>query len=217
MTDSNADGPDGQTFADVVREIHDLFRDHPQCRITDDDQPLLPGDALVDIMREITQRRGAEFVREVEDALVEFTGDSPRLFTPEDLLLFMARHAAGAQVEQAEAEEQARMSEPTEYEFYNRSRSGSPETIGASVYRPPSRPSSRPPSRPPSRGPPVPPKTPLRDSPFDNTRRQRTTPLPNAAPSSWTRRPPPQRRRSDAGMQGRDMSDSDVSQSAYMK
>ena len=57
-----------------------------------------------------------------------------------------------------------------------------------------------------SRGPP---QTP-RDSVFDSGRRQRTTPLGNKnAPSSWSRRPPPSRRKSDAG-HNRALSDSEV-------
>lgn len=59
-------------------------------------------------------------------------------------------------------------------------------------------------SRPSSRGPPQTPK----NSVFDTHRRQRSTPLGSAAPSSWASRPaPPSRRKSDAG----NRSDSDVS------
>ncbi len=58
-----------------------------------------------------------------------------------------------------------------------------------------------------SRGPPATP----RESVFDSGRRQRTTPLNNNAPSSWTRRPPPSRRKSDAGQgHNRALSDSEV-------
>ncbi|KAJ8518667.1 hypothetical protein ONZ45_g4284 [Pleurotus djamor] len=59
---------------------------------------------------------------------------------------------------------------------------------------------SRPPSRPPSRGPPQTPGSGKGPSPFD--RRQRATPLAGesqAPPSSWAKRPPPSRRKSDAG------------------
>lgn len=65
------------------------------------------------------------------------------------------------------------------------------------------------PSRPPS----VPPKTPVNAPPsaFDTTRRQRTTPLAGAAPSSWTRRPAPaSRRKSLDGGSNRALSDTEV-------
>ncbi|KAJ7196768.1 hypothetical protein GGX14DRAFT_504610 [Mycena pura] len=51
-------------------------------------------------------------------------------------------------------------------------------------------------SRPPSRGVP---QTPKSASPFDTSRRQRSTPLGANAPSSWAKRPPNHRRKSDAG------------------
>ena len=60
-------------------------------------------------------------------------------------------------------------------------------------------------SRPPSRGPPQTPTS--GKSPFDAAARQRTTPLVPAPPSSWSGRPRPHRRKSDAGNQ----SDSEVS------
>jgi hypothetical protein len=57
-----------------------------------------------------------------------------------------------------------------------------------------------------SRGPPQTPTS--AKSPFDTERRQRSTPLGNNAPSSWTKRPAPaHRRKSDAGSR----SDSEVS------
>ena len=58
-----------------------------------------------------------------------------------------------------------------------------------------------------SRGPVTP-----RDSVFDTGKRQRTTPLTKktaTAPSSWARRPPPSRRKSDGG-HSRALSDSEV-------
>lgn len=64
-------------------------------------------------------------------------------------------------------------------------------------------------SRPPSRGPPQTPTS----SVFDSSKRQRSTPLGQAPPSSWTKRPPPNRRKSDAGSR----SDSEVCHSFYAK
>jgi hypothetical protein len=80
------------------------------------------------------------------------------------------------------------------------SRSSSNESSGSSYTRPTG-------SRRPSRGPPQTPKGP---SPFDASKRQRSVPLGNNAPSSWTKPPAPHhRRRSDAGL-GRSSSDSEV-------
>jgi hypothetical protein len=65
--------------------------------------------------------------------------------------------------------------------------------------------------RPPSRGPSVPQTPTHANSPFDSSRRQRSTPLARAAPSSWARRPmPPTRRLSDASSSGPMASDSEV-------
>lgn len=81
------------------------------------------------------------------------------------------------------------------------SRSSSNESAGTSYSRPTG-------SRRPSRGPPQTPKGP---SPFDASKRQRSIPLGNNAPSSWTKPPAPShRRRSDAGIHGRSSSDSEV-------
>ena len=60
-------------------------------------------------------------------------------------------------------------------------------------------------SRPPSRGPQTP-SSAKGPSPFDASRRQRTTPLSGKAPSSWTKPVPAHRRKSDAGSR----SDSEV-------
>jgi len=79
-------------------------------------------------------------------------------------------------------------------------RSSSNDSNGTSVHRTPG-------SRPSSRGPPQTPTSAQGSSPFDTSRRQRSTPLGNNAPSSWTKRPAPaHRRKSDAGSR----SDSEV-------
>ncbi|KAF9492296.1 hypothetical protein BDN71DRAFT_1396851 [Pleurotus eryngii] len=58
----------------------------------------------------------------------------------------------------------------------------------------------RPGSRPPSRGPPQTPLSGKGPSVFETSRRQRSTPLDSQGPpSSWAKRPPPSRRKSDAG------------------
>ena len=214
MSFNNTYGRNRQSIADIEREIDELFRSHPQSTTNDDDDPVIPGHALVDILRTFSQNHDALelMTREEEEQLIQLVETNPGLaVTPQVLLAFIAQRTTASPGHSAEGTPEAdddaiarrREEERTEYEYDNRSRSSSPGSVGTSVYRPPSRsPSSGPP--------PVPPKTPMRDSPFDVSRRQRTNPLANA-PSSWTRRPPPQRRRSDAGMQGRAVSDSEVS------
>ena len=80
-----------------------------------------------------------------------------------------------------------------------RSRSSSNDSNGTSLFRTTSRPTSS--------GLPQTPTSAKGPSPFDASRRQRSTPLGNNAPSSWTKRPvPAHRRKSDAGSR----SDSEV-------
>lgn len=208
-----------QSPAALERDIFDLFRAHPKASLNDANEPVIPGDALVDILRTFSANRPDSLelmTKDEEEQLVQLIDSNPGLeVTPQVLLQFIAQRAAlspetsQAQQPPAQVHEvvlgRGRPGEKTEYVYYNRSRSSSIDATAASVYRPH--------SRPPSRGPPVPPKTPSssassRDSPFDVSTRQRTTPL--AAPSSWTRRPPPARRRSDAGSHSLPGSDSEV-------
>lgn len=202
------------------RDIHELFRAHPKAILNDADVPVIPGDALVDILRTFSanSKEGGQLMsKEEEELLAQLIESNPGLeVTPQVLLQFIAQRAAlgqqatPAQPPSPEGHEivlgRGRPGEKTEYVYYNRSRSSSQDATGASVYRPY--------SRPPSRGPSVPPKTPSssRESPFDVSTRQRSTPL--TAPSSWARRPPPARRRSDAGLHAD--SDSEVRDEAHI-
>ena len=157
--------------------------------------------------------------KEEEEQLTSLIASNPGLaVTPQILLQFIAmrtttaapRHSPDDSPTEDDASPTTPSPDASDDDYYNRqnrrasysrshSRSSSRDSTGTSVYRPP--------SRPPSRGPSVPPKTPTSaDSPFDHSRRQRTTPLETSAPSSWSRRPPPSRRKSDAGP-----SDSEVS------
>ena len=215
MSSTSTYGRNRQSIADIEREIDDLFRDHPKSTRGDDDEPIIPGDALVDILRTFSQVHDFPLMtKEEEEQLVQLVESNPGLaVTPQVLLQFIAMRTTvspnpeSSPVEgQDESQRKGRSRERSEYEYETRSRSSSGGSIGTSVYRPQERSSSR--------GPPVPPKTPLNDSPFDVSRRQRTTPL--AAPSSWARRPPPQRRRSDAGLEGRSQSDSEVSYDTHI-
>lgn len=215
MSSHTTYGRNRHSIADLERELHDLFRDHPASSLNDSEEPVIPGDALVDILRTFSKNHDAVDLmsKSEEDQLNELIKSNPGLeVTPQILIQFIAMRTTlppspkdtpegSPQPDGWEGSDRGRTEEKVEYEYYNRSRSSSRGSIGTSVYRPQ--------SRPPSRGPPLPPKTPTRDSPFDVSRRQRTQPL-NPAPSSWARRPPPARRKSDAGSHSRASSDSEV-------
>ena len=130
--------------------------------------------------------------------------DNPGLeVTPQILLQFIAEKTRASPPRSPNSDDdmqllpmRGRGEERDDYGHYHRSSSN--ESNGAPYYR-----SSG--SRASSRGPQTPnnPK-----SPFDAERRQRSTPLANNAPSSWSKRPAPaHRRKSDAGSR----SDSQVS------
>ncbi|KZT67427.1 hypothetical protein DAEQUDRAFT_391530 [Daedalea quercina L-15889] len=206
-------GRNRQSIADLEQELYSIFEDHPRAHINETGDPVIPADALVDVLRAFSRNHDSVdlMTREEEDQLTLLIESNPGLaVTPQVLLQFIAMRTNQSPDDSSPEEDFAfperGRSEDRDYDGPY-SRSSSQDSSGTSVWRS----SSRPNSRPPSRGPPVP-STPTRDSPFDASRRQRSTPLANAhnAPSSWTRRPPPSRRRSDASQHGRTLSDSEV-------
>ena len=169
----------------------------------------MPAEALVDILTSYrTAHDNIELLsKEEEGMFLQFIRESPGLeATTKVLVEFIAfRTASGDKAPESalSSDEGSESDSPHRgrrrgVEYQATSRSSSSDSIGTSVYRPP------------STGPPLPPKTPnLRDSVFDTSKRQRSTPLVNNAPSSWTKRPAPaSRRKSDVGRGG---SDSEVS------
>lgn len=211
-------GRNRQSIADLEQELYDVFADHPQSTINDNNEPVIAGHALVDVLRAFSRNHDSELMtKEEEEQLKTLLAGNPGLaVTPQVLLQFIAmrttvspRHSPEGSPPEDHATLSDRSPDEADDDYSSRgshsrshSRSSSRDSTGTSRYRPP--------SRPPSRGPAVPPKTPTSasvDSPFDNSRRQRSTPLETGAPSSWSRRPPPSRRKSDAGRN----SDSEVS------
>ncbi|KZT23119.1 hypothetical protein NEOLEDRAFT_1180343 [Neolentinus lepideus HHB14362 ss-1] len=213
-----------KSIVDIEGELLDIFYDHPESHENDAGLPVIPANHLVDVFRTYSENHdGLELITtEEEEQLNQLIESNPGLeVTPQVLIEFIAmRAAAKAREEAAEVNrdnEQQEMQEREEEggedsegergrsEYWEggdgyRSRSSSEDSGGTSVYR----------SRPPSRGPPVPPKTPgAPTTPFDGTRRQRTTPL--GPPSSWTaKRPvPASRRKSVDGGHSRALSDSE--------
>ncbi|TBU62721.1 hypothetical protein BD310DRAFT_974124 [Dichomitus squalens] len=212
-------GRNRQSIADLEQELFDIFQEHPQCSHNDSDEPVIPGDALVDVLRTFSRNHNSVelMTRDEEEQLTSFISSNPGLqVTPQVLLQFIALQTTmnsshspedspspSASGDSEDFDDRGR-SEERDYDGYN-SRSSSRDST-ATYYR-----SS-------SRGPGGP--TTPRESVFDSGRRQRTTPLNNnTAPSSWTRRPPPSRRKSDAG-HSRALSDSESvssSPSAYAR
>lgn len=201
------------SIADIESDLHDLVANHPRSHVNDEGEPVVPAEALVDILTSYrTAHDNIELLsKEEEGMFLQFIRESPGLeATTKVLVEFIAfRTASGDKAPESalSSDEGSESDSPhrgrrRDVEYQATSRSSSSSSIGTSVYRPP--------SRPPSTGPPLPPKTPnLRDSVFDTSKRQRSTPLVNNAPSSWTKRPAPaSRRKSDAGRGG---SDSEVS------
>ncbi|KZT01531.1 uncharacterized protein LAESUDRAFT_731104 [Laetiporus sulphureus 93-53] len=205
-------GRSRQSIADLEQELHDIFSDHPQSHLNDDGEPIIPGNALVDVLRAFSRNHDAvDLMKPEEEAqLTQLLESNPGLaVTPQVLLQFIAMRTTFSPDESPEGSpphpsDELEQRGRTEERDYNEShsRSSSRDSTGTSILRPP------------SRGPPVPPK----DSPFDATRRQRSTPLnTTTAPSSWTRRRPPTSKRTPS--QDRSTSDSDSSNppSAYSR
>ncbi|KAL1949543.1 hypothetical protein VTO73DRAFT_8424 [Trametes versicolor] len=193
-------GRNRQSIADLEQEINDIFEDHPQSHYNESNEPVIPGDALVDVLRTFSSNHNAVelMTREEEEQLTNLVTSNPGIqVTPQVLLQFIAMQTTlspspkqspeGSPSPSAPAFSDRGRSEDRDYDGMN-SRSSSRDSTGT-YYRP----SSRGPSQ---------------ESPFDTSRRQRTTPLNKNAPSSWSRRPPPSRRKSDAG-HSRAMSDSE--------
>ncbi|KAI0039597.1 hypothetical protein FA95DRAFT_1654138 [Auriscalpium vulgare] len=213
MTDSSTFGRNRQSIVEIEQELHDIFREHPQCYVNADDEPVLPAKYLPDVFETYRQEYGLELLATDEmNTFLHLVETSPGLeATPQTILALVAMRTSGSPQSSPSPESSGddwERGRGDERDAGRHSRSSSNGSAGT-YYQPSS--SSRPPSRPPSRGGPVP-KTPVsKESPFDVQKRQRSTPLGATAPSSWTKRPvAPSRRKSDAGSHSRSASDSEV-------
>ena len=199
------------SIANIESDLHDLIANHPRSHPNDEGEPVVPAEALVDILTSYRSvHDNVELLsKDEEEMFLKFIRTTPGLeATTKVLVEFIAfRTASRDKVpESALSSDEGSESDSPHRGRRSRdgvsSRSSSSDSVGTSVHRLP--------SRPPSDGPSPPPKTPnLRDSVFDTSKRQRSTPLVNNGPSSWTKRPAPaSRRKSDVGRGG---SDSEVS------
>ncbi|KAI0067221.1 hypothetical protein BV25DRAFT_1987669 [Artomyces pyxidatus] len=207
MSDPALFGRNRQSIAAIDQELHDIFREHPECSINPQGLPSLRAKYLTDVFETYRQEYGLELISAAEmEKLMEVldtTHDLP--VTPDLILQFVAMRSSGspkASPDNPSGNEEWERGRAEDREFGRHSRSSSNGSNGT-YYQPSSS------SRPPSRGP-APPKTPnMKESPFDVQKRQRTTPLGAVAPSSWSKRPvAPSRRKSDAG-HNRSVSDSE--------
>ncbi|KAJ7168692.1 hypothetical protein C8R46DRAFT_1162963 [Mycena filopes] len=209
----NNDKPYGrnrESVADMELELHNLFIEHPDSTIAEDGNPVIPADALVDVFRSFAEHYGGmELLAADEMAMLEaLIASNPGMeVTPQVALAFIAEKTKHSppQSPPVDNHTQNNNSSGSSDEERGRdrdrdgdggnSRSSSNDSVGTHRNH----------SRPPSRGP-VTPRSAA--SPFDTSRRQRSTPLGAgvAAPSSWAKRPPHHRRKSDAGSR----SDSEV-------
>ncbi|KAF5359695.1 hypothetical protein D9756_003571 [Leucocoprinus leucothites] len=207
------------SHTDIERELYTLFTDHPSSNVNDSGEPVIPADALVDVLSALTDVSSVPLLSDEENAMLKaLLENNPGLeVTPSILLQFIAektRNSPSPSPDHQDDSQQRQLSpeadspsrgrdQERQYSGDSYHRSSSNESNSASYYSG---------SRPPSRGP-------LGRSPFDMERRQRTTPL-NAAPSSWSsaKRPAPaSRRRSIDGSTGRPDSEFSVSPSSFSR
>ncbi|KAJ7081877.1 hypothetical protein B0H15DRAFT_940416 [Mycena belliarum] len=186
-------GRNRESIADIELELHNIFIEHPDATIDDDGNPIVPADALVDVFRSFAELyNGVELLTVDEmEMLKQLIESNPGMeVTPQVAIAFIAEKTKNSPPHSPpmDEDELPRGREDTREDYGPRSRSSSRDSTHTSRNQ----------SRPPSRGGPQTPRSAA--SPFDTSRRQRSTPLGGvSAPSSWAKRPPHHRRKSDAG------------------
>ncbi|KAJ6512627.1 hypothetical protein C8R45DRAFT_890387 [Mycena sanguinolenta] len=181
-------GRNRESIADIELELHNIFIEHPDATIAEDGNPVIPADALVDVFQSFSDLHGGTQLLAPDELtmLKELIASNPGIqVTPQVAIAFVAEKTKHSPPQSDEEQPRGREEERGEYQ--SNSRSSSSDSVGTHRNY----------SRPPSRGPQTPRSA---ASPFDTSRRQRSTPLGGvAAPSSWAKRPPHHRRKSDAG------------------
>ncbi|KAJ3564128.1 hypothetical protein NP233_g8499 [Leucocoprinus birnbaumii] len=208
------------SHGDIERELYTLFTDHPSSHVNDSGEPVIPADALVDVLSALTDVSNVPLLSDEETTMLKtLLENNPGLeVTPSILLQFIAektRNSPSPSPDQQDESTQQHQQSPDavspprgreqerHYSGDSYGRSSSNESNGASYYSG-SRPSSRGPSG---------------RSLFDMERRQRSTPL-NNAPSSWNsaKRPAPaSRRRSIDGSLSRPDSEFSMSPTSFSR
>lgn len=182
------------SHSDIERELYTLFNDHPSSNVNESGEPVIPADALVDVLNALADISPIPLLSDEETTMLKtLLVDNPGLeVTPNILLQFIAektRHSPSPNPDQEDDREQ--LQQASDEDFW-RGRNQDRQSYAYSPQRSPSNESNSVPysgSRPPSRGA-------LARSPFDMERRQRSTPL-NNTPTSWSgaKRPAPASRR----------------------
>ncbi|KAJ2917356.1 hypothetical protein MD484_g3073, partial [Candolleomyces efflorescens] len=185
-------GRNRQSIADIEESLYSIFDNHPKSHPNPDGEPVIPADALVDVLKSFSSAfNGVALLSDEEQAmLVELLKNNPGLeVSPGILLQFIAQKTAvtPSPPDSPGDDDAPQLPDPARLDDRDMDHRRSPSADSDGPY-----------SRPPSRGPPQTPGS--GKSPFDAERRQRSTPLGAAPPSSWSKRPTPARRRkSDAG------------------
>lgn len=191
-------GRNRQSIADIEESLYSIFNSHPKSQLNPDGEPVIPADALVDVLFSFSDAfNGVPLLSDEEQAMLEeLLRNNPGLeVSPGILLQFIAQKtAASPSPPDSPGNDDMQLPDRGRTDDRDLDHRRSPSTDSNNGY-----------SRPPSRGPPQTPGS--GKSPFDAERRQRSAPLTAAPPSSWSKRPTPARRRkSDAGSR----SDSEV-------
>ena len=193
-------GRNRQSIANIEEELNDIFDKHPKSQINANGDPVIPAENLLDVLQSFSELYNGQplLSNDETEMLQQLLAQNPGLeVTPQILLGFIAEKTKSAPT--LEEDEQRGREEHRRETNYGHARSYSSDSDGASYH---AGNHSRPPSREPM--------TPSIKSPLDSERRQRSTPLSTAPPSSWSKRPTPAgRRKSDAGSR----SDGEVRQS----
>ncbi|KAJ7067401.1 hypothetical protein C8F01DRAFT_1208443 [Mycena amicta] len=204
-------GRNRDSVTDIELELHNLFLEHPDATVGEDGTPIIPAHALVEVFKSFADLyNGMELMSPEEmEQLKEILEQNPGIqVTPQVTLAFIADRTKNSPPQSPPMKEDELDSPRGRQDERGNSdpdsRSSSSDSVGTSRNH----------SRPPSRG--GMPQTPQSaSSPFDTSRRQRSTPLGGNAPSSWaTKRPPHHRRKSDAGSRS-DSEQITASPSAY--
>ncbi|RXW20634.1 hypothetical protein EST38_g5243 [Candolleomyces aberdarensis] len=185
-------GRNRQSIADIEESLYSIFDSHPKSHPNPDGEPVIPADALVDVLKSFSNAfNGVPLLSDEEQSMLEelLRNNSGLEVSPGILLQFIAQKtAASPSPPDSPPTDGMQLPDRGRSDDRDMDHSRSPSTDSNNAY-----------SRPPSRGPPQTPGS--GKSPFDAERRQRSTPLTAAGPpSSWSKRPTPARRRkSDAG------------------
>ncbi|KAF5349769.1 hypothetical protein D9758_010178 [Tetrapyrgos nigripes] len=204
-------GRNRESIADMQALLEPIFESHPEAS-EEHGVMQIPAEYLPDVFKALAATGLDIMTKEEEDKLKDILEQNPGMKASSELVVsFLLAKTASASPdvlsnsspEGSDGEDLTRGRSQNRY--HGEDRSSSSESAGTSRHF----------SRPPSRS--SVPQTP-RTSAFDTTRRQRSTPLESAAPSSWSARPKaPHRRKSiDAGNRS-DRSDGEAPPSSYAR